>query len=201
MNLIDKDDLLAVMSAHCTNCRKRSDYFPSKCKLCDLDDGIDVIECSETVEAIPVDFIRDRVEECLTMERIIHENIGRFPNTCESYALVVCWMIGEEKMKVIAIIEIDDNHQFSQVNELYDRLHGYKAELKPMPDKKEMEDMMDFCPDYNRKSRLTKEFLAHKLDVKNAEVCGWNDCVDKILGIDLEQEWNACVDEILGENE
>ena len=57
MILIDKDELLKVMSAHCANCKKRSDYYPSKCKECDLDDGIDVIECSTTVEAIPVSWL------------------------------------------------------------------------------------------------------------------------------------------------
>ena len=43
-------------------------------------------------------------------------------------------------MKAIIVIEIDEKHLLKEMNELYDRLHGYKCELISMPEKKEIKE-------------------------------------------------------------
>lgn len=60
-------------------------------------------------------------------------------------------------MQILALITIDDEHQFSQVNELYDRLHGFRAKLAPVPE----------CKDDNYG-------LDHYAN-------GWNDCIEEIM--------------------
>ena len=41
-------------------------------------------------------------------------------------------------MKAIIVIDIDENHLLKETNELYERLKGYKCELKPLPEFKSM---------------------------------------------------------------
>ena len=64
-------------------------------------------------------------------------------------------------MKAIIVIEIDENHLLKEMNELYDRLNGYKCELIPMPEKKEHQDEIDYEYGY---------------------IDGWNNCLDEIMG-------------------
>lgn len=70
-------------------------------------------------------------------------------------------------MKVLVILEIDDEHQFSQVNELYDRLHGFNAKLVPVPERKEMTDIV---------------LKGHTGELLEARYDGFNACLEQILG-------------------
>jgi len=63
-------------------------------------------------------------------------------------------------MKAVLVIDIDENHLLKESNELYERLRGYKCELKPLPQKK----------------------TPHGSDLFNDYVNGWNDCIDAIVG-------------------
>ena len=63
-------------------------------------------------------------------------------------------------MKAIIVIEIDENHLLKEMNELYDRLHGYKCELKPMPDRKD-------------EGYPNDDYTIGKAD-------GWNACLEEI---------------------
>ena len=67
-------------------------------------------------------------------------------------------------MKALIVIEIDENHLLKEMNELYDRLNGYKCELIPMPQKKEL-----------------KGGWYHPADVwiEGANF-GWNACLDAL---------------------
>ena len=64
-------------------------------------------------------------------------------------------------MKALIVIDIDENHLLKETNELYDRLKGYKCELRPMPKTKQHEEEIDYDYGY---------------------IDGWNDCIDEILG-------------------
>ena len=75
-------------------------------------------------------------------------------------------------MKAIIVIEIDENHLLKEMNELYDRLHGYKCELISMPEKKEI------------KEHRTGGYIDNEDEL--AEARGWNACLEKITG---ETEW------------
>ena len=60
-------------------------------------------------------------------------------------------------MKALIVIDIDDNHLVKETNEIYERLKGYKCELKPMPEKmehnpenmSEEDEMMGFIDGWN----------------------------------------------------
>lgn len=65
-------------------------------------------------------------------------------------------------MKAIIVIEIDENHLLKETNELYDRLKGYKCDLRPLPEK------LDFD---NRPSGFSWDAMD-----------GWNWCLEEILG-------------------
>jgi len=63
-------------------------------------------------------------------------------------------------MKAIIVIEIDENHLLKEMNELYDRLNGYKCELIPMPERKNEEIVIS--------------------EVDEAYQDGWNDCLNAL---------------------
>lgn len=69
-------------------------------------------------------------------------------------------------MKALIVIDIDENHLLKEANELYDRLKGYKCELKPIPLKK----------------KATKTWVKNSEDVAEAMRIGWNACLDEITG-------------------
>ena len=71
-------------------------------------------------------------------------------------------------MKAIIVIEIDENHLLKEMNELYDRLHGYKCELISMPEKKEI------------KEHRTGGYIDNEDEL--AEARGWNTCLNEITG-------------------
>lgn len=64
-------------------------------------------------------------------------------------------------MQALILIELDDEHLIKQTNDLYDRLHGYKCKLMPMPETKQHEEEIDY--DYGF-------------------IDGWNACLDAIEG-------------------
>ena len=66
-------------------------------------------------------------------------------------------------MKAIIVIEIDENHLLKEMNELYDRLYGYKCELKPMPERKEV--------------HYTDPLFG---EVENLTNLGYNKCLDDL---------------------
>ena len=67
-------------------------------------------------------------------------------------------------MKALIVIEIDENHLHKESMELYEKLKGYKCELKPIPEKKP-----------NERFWLDDEF-------NGGYRFGWNDCIDAIAG-------------------
>ena len=74
-------------------------------------------------------------------------------------------------MKALIVIDIDENHLLKETNEIYDRLKGYKCELRPMPQKNEIkneEEFMNVC--------------GWMYEVQTGMDVGWNDCIDEILG-------------------
>ena len=66
-------------------------------------------------------------------------------------------------MKALIVIEIPEDHFLITANDLYERLKGYKCELKPMPNKKRMP--------------ITKTFSRPQVI---GYVDGWNDCIKEI---------------------
>ena len=90
-------------------------------------------------------------------------------------------------MKAIIVIEIDEKHLLKEMNELYDRLNGYKCELIPMPEKK--------APSVQFSARHNDEHM-EILGLRCTDYeKGWNACLDSIIGE------NNCLDEITGETE
>lgn len=71
-------------------------------------------------------------------------------------------------MKALIVINIDENHLLKETNELYDRLKGYKCELRPMPKKKLVLE--------HRIGNL----IANRYELTEAK--GYNDCLKEILG-------------------
>ena len=67
-------------------------------------------------------------------------------------------------MKALIVIELPEDHFLKTMNDLYDRLKGYKCELKPMPNKKEENDD-------------GTHFSWHSNDWWSA---GWNACLEEI---------------------
>lgn len=65
-------------------------------------------------------------------------------------------------MKAIILIELDEEHLIKQTNDLYDRLKGYKCELRPLPEK----NTWDVTP-----NGYATEFAE-----------GWNACLEEITG-------------------
>lgn len=61
-------------------------------------------------------------------------------------------------MKALIVIDLPEDHLIKASNDLYDRLKGYKCELKPMPHFKQMENRW-FSDDYSK---------------------GWNACIEEI---------------------
>lgn len=61
-------------------------------------------------------------------------------------------------MKAIIVIEIDEKHLLKEANNLYNRLNGYKCELKEMPKRK----------------------TPNGSDIFNDYVRGYNDCIEEI---------------------
>lgn len=64
-------------------------------------------------------------------------------------------------MKALIVIEIPDDSRFMAVNNLYDKLCGYKCKLKPIPEKDPDCRYFDECE------------VAYKE--------GWNDCIEEII--------------------
>ena len=73
-------------------------------------------------------------------------------------------------MQILALIEIDDEHQFSECDKLYDRLHGFKTELIPMPKK------MDYIPIARQDGKSQTKVI------ENIYSLGWNACIDELFG-------------------
>ena len=71
-------------------------------------------------------------------------------------------------MKAIIVIEIDEKHLFKEMNELYDRLNGYKCELISMPEK------------FVDKNGGADNGRYYTNDIGYAQ--GWNACLDSIIG-------------------
>ena len=62
-------------------------------------------------------------------------------------------------MKALIVIEIPEDHFLITANDLYERLKGYKCDLKPMPEK--------ICPDGD--------------DIEeNSYWQGWNECIKEL---------------------
>lgn len=59
-------------------------------------------------------------------------------------------------MKALIVIEIPDDHMFKAANDLFDRLHGYKCELKPVP-------------------------IEFGIDIEDDYAKGWNACIKEIM--------------------
>ena len=83
-------------------------------------------------------------------------------------------------MKAIIVIEIDEKHLLKEMNELYDRLHGYKCELISMPEKKEI------------KEHRTGGYIDNEDEL--AEARGWNACLKEIVG-DINDGLQRCMGE------
>jgi len=66
-------------------------------------------------------------------------------------------------MKALIVIEIPDDHLGVTLNDLFDRLKGYKCDLKPMPKMVEVPD---------------DAYVADYLDFD----LGWNACLEEITG-------------------
>lgn len=66
-------------------------------------------------------------------------------------------------MKALIVIELPEDHLIQATNELYDRLKGYKCELKPMP-----------------KKRNVYQAVGMMTDVVNLTNIGWNACLEEI---------------------
>lgn len=58
-------------------------------------------------------------------------------------------------MKALIVIEIPEDHFLVTANDLYERLKGYKCDLKPMP-------------------------VKHDNVPKHEYELGWNDCIEEI---------------------
>lgn len=67
-------------------------------------------------------------------------------------------------MQILAVIEIDENYQFTEVNNLYDRLHDYKVKLVPVP------------------HYFTDDEIMMANEKKAIEMRAYNDCLDEIIG-------------------
>ena len=65
-------------------------------------------------------------------------------------------------MKAIILIELEDEHLLIQTNDLYDRLKGYKCDLRPLPQRIEQ-------------GYPTDDYTIGKAD-------GWNACLEVITG-------------------
>lgn len=66
-------------------------------------------------------------------------------------------------MKALIVIEIPEDHFLVTANDLYERLKGYKCDLKPMPEYNWHEEGKENeCEEWYRN--------------------GWNDCLDAITG-------------------
>ncbi len=76
-------------------------------------------------------------------------------------------------MKALILIELDDSHLLKQTNDLYDRLKGYKCELKPMPKEEDIYEVGMDEEDTHAKQQWNK---------------GWNACIDEILGEEDETD-------------
>lgn len=63
-------------------------------------------------------------------------------------------------MKALILIELDDAHLLKEANTIYDRLKGYKCELKNLPERK----------------------TPNGSDLFNDYVWGWNACLEEITG-------------------
>lgn len=44
MKLIDVEDLLIRMNNHCEWCKEQETYFPTRCKICELEIALDIID-------------------------------------------------------------------------------------------------------------------------------------------------------------
>ena len=69
-------------------------------------------------------------------------------------------------MKAIIVIEIDEKHLLKEMNELYDRLNGYKCELISMPEK------------FVDKNGGADNGRYYTNDIGYAQ--GWNACLEEI---------------------
>lgn len=65
-------------------------------------------------------------------------------------------------MKAIILIELDEEHLIQQTNDLYDRLEGYKCDLKSLP---------EFQQYRHSSGSFTRGFTK-----------GWNSCLKYITG-------------------
>ena len=78
-------------------------------------------------------------------------------------------------MKALIVIEIPDGHILKTTNDLYERLKGYKCELKSMPTEISPRQIYRDQTRVLGDSRLTD-------DVSKEWCDGWNECLREILG-------------------
>ena len=87
-------------------------------------------------------------------------------------------------MKALIVIDLPEDHLIQTTNDLYDRLKGYKCELKPMPQKKEVEvneieDIMH--TEYSIEDIYTNKYIATiRLATDKLISLGWNACLEEI---------------------
>lgn len=72
-------------------------------------------------------------------------------------------------MKAILVIDLPEDHLIKATNDLYDLLHAYDCELKPLPLRKMHEDVIYV----NGKPYM-------KMNVFNEFERGWNACLEEI---------------------
>lgn len=65
-------------------------------------------------------------------------------------------------MKALIVIEIPEDHFLVTANDLYERLKGYKCDLKPMPNKR--------VPEGSETDQIYGCYV------------GWNACIEEIVG-------------------
>lgn len=75
-------------------------------------------------------------------------------------------------MKALIVIEIPEDHLAVTLNDLYERLKGYKCDLKPMPEKKE--PSIQLSVRHNDEPMETLGFRCTEYEN------GWNDCLMEI---------------------
>ena len=87
-------------------------------------------------------------------------------------------------MKAILVIDIDEKYidSFGAEIQFNNQKYNCSWELKPMPEKKNEIPMKEYCWNYSDRSKKEQTFIAHRLDVENAEIIGWNACLDEITG-------------------
>ena len=71
-------------------------------------------------------------------------------------------------MKTLIVIELPDEHLLKETNDLYDKLKGYKCELKPMP---------------KRVLQVVQMQNGNIVNIQETSFAnGWNACLNAITG-------------------